>query len=75
MKRDESNRRESYSKGPATHVRKAGAGDGATCEIHYWPNEGLAARVQALLESRRKMRLPGLTTCTACNDRVRGKSS
>jgi len=73
MKRNESDVRESFSKGRATQTRKLGTkATGVKCEICYWPDEGLAARVQATLENRRKMRLPGLATCARCDARIRG---
>lgn len=42
----------------------------APCEIHYWPSEGLAARVSQTAGVRRRMGLRGVFMCGACAQRL-----
>ena len=58
--------------GERTVTRPLDAGERKTCEIHYWPTEGLRDRVAKTVRERKRMGVPGVAYCAACKARLEG---
>ena len=70
-KRTEADSRETFRTG-AFRTTLTPVDTKVPCEVHYWPSEGLLARVNDLIEARKRMGLRGVALCAACQTRIRG---